>query len=154
MAKEATGEHFLLWASDDYSPPERMQKTLEADADWYNCRYGYSYHLQKKKLILFDKGENANKAGFQKSIRTSLLSRLPKEEKWKYVDTWIFQNIKAKKIFNDQGIYAGVNTTGANSISKSRGDYFEKTVYPFKTTTKTIRDINLPLDIVGMLINK
>ena len=154
MANEAQGEHFLLWASDDYSPPERLQKTLEADADWYNCRYGYSYHTKKKKLIMFDKGENVNKGGYQMSCRTSLFKQLPKEEKWKYVDSWIFNNIDVKKIVNDQEVYASVNTTGANSISKSRGDYFDKTIYPFNPTDKTIRDIGIPIDIVEMLINK
>lgn len=151
MADYAVGEHFLLWASDDYSPKERMRKTYEADADWYNCQKGYSYHIQKDKLILFNKGNFRDKAGFNKSIRTSLMKQLPFEEKWEYVDSWIFANIKARKIFVDENIYSSVNTTGVNSISKSRGDYFDKIKYPFEETNQTIETIGLPHDIVQIL---
>lgn len=144
MIQEAKGELVALQGSDDYAHPERNRLAVETDADWYDCRYYYQYHVKMKKLIQYAGRERPHKTGFNMCIRRNLLLNLPLEEKHRLIDGWLFQHAKPQKVVQDQSIFNGVSTTGMNTISVHRDDYFNDVKPPFRTTTENLNTIGIP----------
>ena len=153
MAKRAIGDIFLLQASDEYPHPRRLavSRAKIGDATWYDCRFSYTYSLNTRTLIFFDKNTHDKwHTGYDMAIRTEKVWNLPPNTQRRGVDFWLFERC-GQSVVRDQGIYAGVATNGANSISMSRERHFSKPYAPFQSTTKTIDDLGLPAEIVARL---
>jgi len=161
MAQRAKGEVFCLQGSDDYPHPERNQIACDAignGADWYDCRYYYQYHLIKEKLIMFDNFQTNDdhrpdwKTGFNMAMKTDAVANIKIEKDLRSgIDFWLMENIKTAKREIDQNHYKGVSTTGMNTISLRRVNYFDNPMFPFAETEKTINDIGLPKKVTGMI---
>jgi len=158
MYKQASGKHFLLQGSDDYPHPERIQQTWDNDADWFDIQRYWHYHIQSGKMLLFDsymkddaQGRRTYMAGECMAIRTELLANLPDYDVNRGVDHYILGNIGVKLRKTREGPYAGIATTGANTISRDRKIYFDKIEPPFYGTTATLDNIGLPDDVIERL---
>jgi hypothetical protein len=152
MVKHAKGKYVALQGSDDFAHPERNQLACEVGADWYDCKYYYQYHVGLKKLIQYAGSDRKeHKTGFNMCIKTELLQDLPPEILYKNIDGWLFRHAAPNNIVQDLRIFAGVSTTGMNTISVKRDDYFKKPTPPFQETEQTIDTIGLPLEIVERL---
>ena len=155
LAEIAQGEIFCLQGSDDYPHPERNAKAYEANADWYDCRYYYQYHIALEKLIEYDnKQTDANepkewKTGFNMAIRTELVKKIKFIKAVRSgVDFWLFENVKPKNRYVDQEKYKGVSTTGLNSISSRRYKYFLKPEHPFYETYESLTSLRIPKSVI------
>ena len=156
MYRNAKGRHFLLQGSDDYPHPERLQQTWEADADWFDIQRYWHYHLGTNQLIIFDSctgkrnvdGQMLYMAGENMSIRTELLKGLPAFEASSGVDHYILNNCDIRHRSTLPGPFAGISTTGMNTISITRDRYFRKVTEPFYPTSENIGTIGLPEDVV------
>ena len=158
MGKVAKGEYFLLQGSDDYPHPERIEQTSRCKDDWYDMRYYYHFDIGVQKLILFDSyckdpktGEMYSMAGECMAIRTKLLKNLPDRDMSSSVDHFLMRNTGVKTRHIEPGVYAGISTTGLNTISISRRLYFVNVIEPFYPTTETIDTIGLPVEVVHKL---
>jgi glycosyltransferase involved in cell wall biosynthesis len=152
---------FCLQASDDYAHNERNLKAYEAikaGADWYDCRKYWQYHIALEKMILYDNNQTDAKepqewkTGFNMAIRTDLVRAI---ESTKYVrkgvDFWLFETINKKTRFVDQELYNGLSTTGLNTISNKRYDYFLNPRYPFAASQVTPEDLKIPKSVLKQL---
>ena len=153
IAERATGDVLILHDSDDYTHPERIQKTMEliGNKPWYDTRYAWHYFMQTKQMILFDYqiAKNRWKTGFNIAIRTNVLRSIPDCKKNKGMHKWMCEYIKDKYI--DVKRYACFATTGANTVSLTRKKHFLNPQPPFLKTNKTINDIGIPEDIINRL---
>ena len=159
MAKRARGEYFCLQASDDYPPPQRLQAVIDAKSQWYSCRYYYGYHLLLGKMIEYDSGLSERpsgrwKAGYHIAIKTALMRKVSNEKVYENVDNHLRRCIRPIKIFVDQKKYAGISTTGANTLTKKRTLSFisaGKWKSVFKNISLTLQSIGIPPDVIKML---
>lgn len=158
LAEIAQGEIFCLQGSDDYPHPDRNAKAYEANADWYDCRYYYQYHIAMEKLIEYDnKQTDANipkdwKTGFNMAIRTELIRQIKFTKAIRSgVDFWLFENVKPQNRFVDQTKYKGVSTSGLNTISTKRYKYFKTPEHPFYETAESLTSLRIPKPIIKQL---
>ena len=155
IAAAAAGEVLILHDSDDYTHPERIQKTMEliGDKPWYDTRYAWHYLMGDKKMMLFDYQITKNrwKTGFNIAIRTDVLRSIPDSKKNKGMHKWMCEYVKDKYI--DEKNYACFATTGANTVSLNRRRHFASPQPPFLRTNKTIHDIGIPEDVIDKLEN-
>lgn len=163
LAKEASPESvtFCLQASDDYPHPERNLKAHEAiisGADWYDCRSYYQYHIALEKMIFYDNGQTTDqdvkewKTGFNMAFRTEKIRNI---DSTKYVrrgvDFWLLNQMQKVKRYVDQNVYSGISTTGMNTISDNRYQYFENPRYPFFETNKKPEDMKVPKTVLKQM---
>lgn len=152
---------FCLQASDDYPHAERNQKAHEAimaGADWYDCRSYYQYHIGLDKMIYYNNGQTGEqdvkewKTGFNIALRTEKIRNIQSK---KYVrsgvDFWLLTQMGEVKRYVDQNDYTGLSTTGMNTISTKRYDYFMNPRYPFYETDKTPDDMKVPKAVLKKL---
>ncbi len=149
MFEQAKGEFVALQGSDDYPHPERNQLAVRMDADWYDCMYYYQYHVQMKKLIQYAGWKG--KTGFNMVIRAKLVKNIPACDLPNCIDSFLYRYAKPEKVIHDDRIFAGVSTTGHNTISTRRDMFFRNVKAPFRPTKKTLDKIGLPADIVKRL---
>jgi hypothetical protein len=67
------------------------------------------------------------------------------------VDHFLLNNCGVKNRYIHDGIYAGIATTGMNTISITRDYYFKNVVPPFYETDQTIDTIGMPEDVTERL---
>jgi hypothetical protein len=163
LAQEADNNStvFCLQASDDYPHAERNLKAYGAirnGADWYDCRKYYQYHIALDKMILYDNNQTDAmkpqewKTGFNMAIRTDLVRKIQSSKYVrKGVDFWLFENIDKKTRYVDQELYNGLSTTGMNTISDKRYDYFINPRYPFSASETKPEDLKIPKTVLKKL---
>ncbi len=159
ISDKAAGEYFVFQGSDDYPPPERLQAVWDIQSEWYSCRHYYAYHLGLRKLIEYDNGQKhplpANwRAGYNIAVRAECLERVPLLDKYKNIDNFVKRSVNPMQIYIDQNKYAGVSTTGANTLTTKRGRSFVNTRNwrkEFRSTNKTIDTIGLPGEVIKKL---
>lgn len=150
----------LLQAGDDYSQPDRIEKTvmafIQTDIDWYDQARGQFYNLRTKQTMLYTKGEN--KTGVCIAIKTSLLKSLVAQEVWQSVDHWLYTS--CFKINNDLKMFTdisdsykfGLFTDGAERISKQRKLNYNMPQHPFSRSVFPVSTF-LPNEICYRLNN-
>ena len=152
MLGDANGTIFMLQGGDDYSDKYRVNRAYEdiikQKHDWTQDIDGWGYHLQKKKLLKFD--QKSYQRGINISFRTSLKTRLKKEDVRSGVDYWLWSKMYPNNPKWNRNLNKSVFTHGANIISQGRGKFFENTAPPFYDTDKNIKDF-IPDDIVEKL---
>jgi hypothetical protein len=160
MAQQAScnSEMFLLQGSDDYPHPTRNEQAAKHNVDWYDCRKYYQYHIALEKMIAYDNGQTEPmepkewKTGFNMAIKTDLVRNI---QTTKYVrkgvDFWLFTTAGAKSRFVDQEIYNGLSTTGLNTISNKRYQFFLEPKHPFQATDIKPEDLKIPKTVLKRL---
>jgi glycosyltransferase involved in cell wall biosynthesis len=127
IANHARGERFMLTASDDYSPPDRVEQTckhLTDDFSWFDYRQGLFYDLftgnSAKYTSLWPH------TGCWMATKTDLVKKLKIPGPSRYVDGWMQQQFllkpKQKKTLDIET--NGFHTDGLNSISVDRRGYY------------------------------
>lgn len=120
MNKESIG--MCLFASDNYSPNDRLRKTYDAlknGHDWVQWRAGYFYNILSHEAGKFEINENIPalfmciSTKILKNINTDLFPK-------KSVDTWLFRQSNPQNVKNYELCENGVHTDGFNTISHHR----------------------------------
>jgi hypothetical protein len=155
MAKRATGDIFLLQASDDFPIRERISITARKidGAEWFDFGNFLIYDICSAKMIMFDKTlVDKWKTGGSKAVKTYILKNLPDNEQRRGVDHFIHDHVSGE-IKEDWGIHlTGINTNGVNVISK-RGPHFKNPKPPYKSTNYTLDDIQIPRKLKDRIKN-
>lgn len=157
IAEAATGDVFMLQASDDFHSKDRIERTMKAfedGAEWYQTRYHYHWSFVYHKLIVFDMLTKAGwkATGFNMAMLTNKVRKVPETNQGSGIDFFLFSNIKPEKVVTDEvDPKGGVATDGMNTISVRRFNYYLNTQPPFHTTDKGIHDIGIPKFIADKL---
>ena len=161
QATSKTSVVFIPIGADDYTHPYKAARVYNALKDgkhtWYQCDYGYLYDITTGKVIKYDHTTLPKTAQARSSVYFGTLTRcmrsLPKSDRERGVDGWMFSVIGRDKMItdnNDAWEY-GVFTNGMNNISLHRGRFFEDIKTPFVETTAKIGDI-IPGDVAYRLL--
>lgn len=101
LAQESS-KFFLLQSADDFYPPKRLFRAMEAmslDSDsvqWFSDYRCLLYNLNLDKVAIFEdsKALEGLSSGTCIATLTDIVKRLPIEDKRISVDTWLFQHVK------------------------------------------------------------
>jgi hypothetical protein len=116
---------YLLCASDNFSPKDRIAKSYEAfknGADWVQQETGYFYNILAHEAGLYQQvRQHASlfMGASSEAIKGVFKEKFPK----KSVDTWLFRAIDPKK-YTALQLTDGVHTDGFNTISLHRRDVY------------------------------
>lgn len=153
IARQATADILIMHDSDDYTHPQRIDRTVEliGDNPWYDTRYAWHYSIPGKKLIMYDYQmvRKLWKTGFNIAILTDIVRKTKDPHKNSGIHKWLSERVDRKYI--DPTIYPCLATTGMNSVSMNRIRHFRNPRPPFKKTDKTITDIGIPADVIAKL---
>jgi hypothetical protein len=150
MAEQAQYDVFLLQASDDYSAPDRLQRTAEAfdnGADWYQVRYHYHYSFRYQRVIMFDlfSVDRWPVTGFNMAMKAAAVRKIEDTHQPSGIDTYLYNQIKPVNMVTDEiDPRGGLATDGLNSISKKRYNYYLKTKPPFVDCDKALNEVGIP----------
>ena len=155
IADHAKGTSFLLCASDNYSPSNRLQFThdkLLNNFNWVDIGVGLFLHLFTFKRATYK--NNPAQTGLFMGTKTSYIKKLKGPWPVKNIDGWIRlqQNIKPR--YRHPTPLLGLHTDGANKISKKRSARYViksgKMGTLFTSATQTLDNI-LPAEIIEKL---
>jgi hypothetical protein len=141
IAKEAQFENFMLCASDNYSAPDRIERTVQKHIegyDWVHWQQGIFYSIPDQKHALY-KLPSELRTGLYMSTKTSYIKDLDeKATTWPSsgIDQWIrdHSSIHSPYLFEERP--DGIHTDGFNQISGHRkfrynNRHFNKVREPF-----------------------
>jgi len=156
IAQEANYENYILAASDNYSPPDRLKVTNEMlqDSDWFDVRTGLFYNVLAKKSGTWV-APNAECTGLWMGTKTEYIRALKGDGPPKGVDKWIRSQIDIKRKTSLQ-VMDGVHTDGYNTISINRKSLYSRSRLLYQKSkifidpTQKIKDL-LPKDILTRL---
>lgn len=134
IANEAQFENFMLCASDNYSDPYRIQKTVEKHIeghDWVHWEEGIFYSIVDNKHSLY-RLPSPLRTGLYMSTKTSYIKDLQdKATTWPSsgIDQWIrnHSDIHSPYLFEERA--NGLHTDGFNQISGTRKHYYNNKHY-------------------------
>ena len=145
IAHASLGSSFLLTASDDYSPPNRIEIThtiLESGYNWFEIGEALFFNLNT--FVTASYTNEIPKTGVLIATKTNLVKNMSSPWPKKFVDNWLFTKIGKIKRYRFNGLLKCLFTDGANKISKTRRNlYKEKGNYKryFKNPTQKVEDI-------------
>ncbi|HDY66568.1 MAG TPA: hypothetical protein ENH85_02125 [Candidatus Scalindua sp.] len=152
MGMACQGNWMCLCAADNYYHPYMLQDAQIniAYCEWFITTKGYFYNINLKKMILYNAPRET--MGLQMTASKRVISGLPLERKKRYIDNWVFKNLKAT-MYRDQSDHWGgtLCTNGMNNISHKRHKYFKDIQYPFEQTETSLCDV-VPIYIADKLI--
>jgi len=125
IAKYSKGSSFLLTASDNYSPPNRIELThtkLQDKFNWFDVGVGLFLHL-----FSFKKGTYKNlphETGLFMGTKTSYIKRLKGPWPKKGIDAWIRGQMNIFPRYRHNKALLGLHTDGANKISITRKNQY------------------------------
>lgn len=144
IAQIADSRGFLLVAGDDYSNPNRLMETKRlfetTGAEWVHTPLGYFYDIVRDNLAVWDHSLTpgfltsgiGHPCGAEKAIQTELMKALPKSDKARHVDGWIFWETQKllgrapKAVWNrSESWKKGLFSDGFNSISGHRSNFYK-----------------------------
>jgi len=158
MANLAQGHRYMLAASDNFSPPDRIEVSCEKLVDglkWFDCRRSLFYDFNSSKsaelVVMGFPDDELSRTGVWMCTLTRLLKYLKKPYPMKGIDSWIRSQIEIKhdEHVTVTGPMNGFHTDGFNQISRLRRiAYKHKRLKPqrgspsiFQRSTQTIKDI-------------
>ena len=153
MANTAKSETFILAASDNYSPPNRIEIThnhLKEKYNWFDVATGLFLNLNEFNCATFK--NQPNQTGLFMGTKTSIMKKLKGPWPEKYIDNWIRSQQNIKPRYRHNLPLMGLHTDGANKISISRKNLYRKGKYGvhFNPPQQKIEDI-IPVDILTKL---
>ena len=150
---------FLLQAADCYSQPWRIIDTYnigkDASIDWIESQQGTFYDIKTETSVLY-KGGPGN-TNLNMAMRTKYIRALPKNDRRKIVDKFIFAELTKikgaalKKGYNTTDHWKwGMDTHGCNTISVSRHTLMYGLTKCFVKNPIDVKDY-IPKDILEKL---
>ena len=148
IAHASLGTTYLLTASDNYSPKNRIEFThnkIKEGYNWVDVGVGLFLHL-----FSFNTGTFKNKlfeTGLFMGTKTSYIKKLQGPWPKKGIDGWVRSQMEIKPRYRHDSPLLGLHTDGANKISKHRKlHYWDKnneTPYGtrFNPPTQKLKDI-------------
>jgi len=130
IANESKGETFLFCASDDYSPPNRIELTHEKLKDkyqWFDVAEGLFFNLNTHDVGTFR--NKPNHTALFMGTKTSIIKNLKGPWPSRFVDNWIRSQVNPQPRYRHEKPLLGLHTDGANKISKSRSSLYKKGKY-------------------------
>jgi hypothetical protein len=129
MSKDSAG--LLLCASDNYSPPYRIEETYKAfkeGHDWVQWNKGRFYNILNHTAATYTAAPN--RPALFMGIRADKLKQfthrtLPSSA----IDTWLYKGVKAKNVKRFDYCKEGIHTDGYNTISFARRNMYNDGVY-------------------------
>jgi len=151
---------FMLQAADCWAHSLRLavsfQKIVKEGFDWYQQEKGYFYDIGNNAMAIFDSRNTVSyhPCSVNMTIRKELLGILEKEGVDHFIDSWMYNRIRPKKVFDDQILYEdGLDINGHNIISHNRGKLITEVKAPFIKTDKKLEDIIPNKKIIDILRN-
>jgi len=143
IAQEARFKNYALCASDNYSPSDRIEQSVEAlkDADWVDWSCGLFVDLNTFKTARWERpGEK--RSGLFMATKTKFMKSLKGPYPKRSIDGWIKDQSPIKKRVRVAQMPKGLHTDGANQISHHRaGLYVEEIKAPFHKDSHELRDL-------------
>jgi hypothetical protein len=158
IANNAKGNSFILAASDNYSPPNRLeishQKILEG-FNWVDVQEGLFYNVNTGDTATYKLPPNyISKTGLFMCTKIEYIKNLREPWPKSGIDNWIRNQVTIEPRFQLKGNLKGLHTDGVNKISHTRKDMYSNTKnyyqIPFHTPEQKLEEI-LPLDILKKL---
>lgn len=158
IANSAKGNSFILAASDNYSPPNRLeishQKILEG-FNWVDVKKGLFYNIHTGDTSTYKLPTNyVSKTGLFMCTKTEYINNLKGPWPKSGIDNWIRSQVTIEPRFQFENNFSGLHTDGANKISHSRKTMYSniKNFYqnPFHPPEQKLEEI-LPLNILKKL---
>ena len=150
LASLAEGDNFLLVASDDYSPPNRIETTVNylKSYDWVDWSHGVFLDLYSGNKAQWNK-PSPEVTGLFMGTKTKFIQSLQGPYPKRFVDNWIKnqQNIDNRKFIEE--IPQGICTDGTNQISLDRKNLYDNPAFftRYWTTLNTL----IPQEVVNKL---
>ena len=158
IANNAKGTSFILAASDNYSPPNRLeishQKILEG-FNWVDVKKGLFYNIHTGDIATYKLPHNhISKTGLFMCTKTEYINNLTGPWPKSGIDNWIRSQVTIEPRFQFENSFLGLHTDGANKISHSRKTMYSnsKDLYksPFYPPEQKLKEI-LPNPILEKL---
>lgn len=163
IALAATAPVYLLCASDNYSPPDRLKESYAAimsGADWYDTTAGHFYNIHTGEIALLSRPVPDRhpfgapvRSGLFMATRTEYVAALPDGGPPRGIDAWMKSNMPIKTHRWADGP-AGLHTDGHNQISHYRAGRYAGGCYrrPFSAPVESLAEC-VPVDVADRLIN-
>jgi hypothetical protein len=156
IAEEARFENYALCASDNYSPSDRIERSVEAlnDADWVDWSRGLFVDLNTFKTARWERPRETA-TGLFMATKTKFMQSLEGPYPKRNIDGWIRDQSPIKKRVNISKMPNGLHTDGANQISHHRAGLYngKKYLRTFHKDPHELRDL-VPQYIVEQLQNR
>lgn len=126
LASLAEGDNFLLVASDNYSPPNRIETTVEylKSYDWVDWSHGVFLDLDSGKSAKWNR-PNPSLTGLYMGTKTKFIKPLQGPYPKKNIDNWIRNQQKINNRKSIEETPQGIHTDGANQISLNRKKLYD-----------------------------
>ena len=150
LTKAAKGSIFVMQDADDYSDSKRLNTTFRGLINhcfYYNV-YGFFYDIQSRKLIEY-RHKASNRPGVNKAFKTEFGKDLKLDGRFKYVDSWIFNEIKRNAgneffPFADVSYNDSLFVDGVNNISIDRVKNYDNPKPPFYESMSSAESVTSP----------
>lgn len=158
IAHHAKGDSFMLAASDNYSPFDRLershQKMLEG-YNWFDVKEGLFYNVHTNDLSTYKLPTNyASKTGLFMCTKTEYVKNLRGPWPKSGIDNWIRNQVTIEPRFQLKGNLKGLHTDGVNKISHSRKSMYSNTKnyyqIPFHPPEQNLEEI-IPKNLISKL---
>jgi len=143
-----TSKGFVLQAADCFPHSKRLAASHKAicldDYDWYQQEAGYFYDIGSDIVSIFTHGNTVayHPTSVNMTISTLIMGGLQKEDIAKGVDSWLYNRLRPKSVFEDNIFYQdGLDINGHNVISHDRRKLIIQCEAPFSKSDKTLEDI-------------
>jgi hypothetical protein len=155
IANKAKGKTFLLCASDNYSPFNRIQFTqdkIKEGFEWVDVSTGLFFNLITHQTGTFI--NRPRQTGLFMATLTKHIKNLKGPWPLKGIDHWIRSQANIQPRYRHNEPLLGIHTDGANKISIYRKNFYANEEYRknFNTPSQKIEDI-LSKDIIYKLKN-
>ena len=160
IAKASLGKTFCFCASDNYSPPTRIQlshEKINEGYNWFDVKKSLFLNLKSFSCATYVNQKKEKNSGVFIATRTELIKGLngppwPKSG----IDNWIKTKCRTDPSFQFQNNLLGLHTDGANKISSDRKNHYpnnktrKRYIPPFFPPEQSLDEI-LPQEIKNRL---
>ena len=125
IAQHSKGSTFLLCASDNYSPKNRIEFThnkIKEGYNWVDVGIGLFLHLHTFNTATFK--NELFETGLFMGTKTSYIKKLVGPWPKKGIDGWIRSQMEIKPRYRHNKPLLGLHTDGANKISIGRKNHY------------------------------
>ena len=151
LADYISTENYLLVASDNYSPFDRIEVTYNAlqQYDWVDWSEGVFVNLNNFEQAKWVR-PNQNKTGLYMGTKTSLIKDLQPPYPLVGIDGWIRDQRNITNRHHISSFPLGIHTDGANNISHHRKNHYTDPKSSFIPFLDNLEEV-IPLRILDKL---
>lgn len=147
---------FMLHGGDDYSPPDRIEKSVEAilnGADWYHQENCLFYEITTGAMILYSGKKKTWFTNVNIAFKTEYARAIPDTDINRGVDGFLYLHCasmhggRLSVSTRTETPMTGLCSHGRNVISIERQKHFDEPQPPFYPTSITLEQTALPDEI-------